>query len=226
MLRTVLLHSVKRKKPAKMEKTRMRKVTSLDGLCEASDEPRKKAATRIFETACDLFYQRGIRAVGVDEIVCQAGVTKPSLYRSFESKDALVAACLESFAADALAELEARIAAAGPAPLDQLRALIAHAAEELAEPDFRGCLMSNAAVEFRDGGHPGYQVIETCKQKVRERLGEITRDYTPDEPDALADGLILLIEGAYFGLLVFGSKGAAKAVIGSGERLIQAHAPK
>lgn len=42
-----------------------------------------RAAERIFDTACDLFYRDGIRAVGVDEIVTRAGVTKPSLYRSF-----------------------------------------------------------------------------------------------------------------------------------------------
>src|SRR5271155_253643 len=54
----------------------------------------KLAADRIREAARDLFYRQGIRAVGVDEIVARAGVTKPSLYRSFASKDALAAACL------------------------------------------------------------------------------------------------------------------------------------
>jgi AcrR family transcriptional regulator len=53
-----------------------------------------RAAERIFETARELFYREGIRAVGVDEIVTKAGVTKPSLYRSFKSKDELVAAVL------------------------------------------------------------------------------------------------------------------------------------
>ncbi len=59
-------------------------------------EPLKGAAQRVFEAARDLFYQRGIRAVGVEEIVCEAGVTKPSLYRNFASKDDLVVACLEN----------------------------------------------------------------------------------------------------------------------------------
>src|SRR5689334_18208895 len=106
----------------------MRKDTILEGCCDAAEGPRKKASDRIFETALELFYQRGIRAVGVDEIVCQAGVTKPSLYRSFESKDALVAACLESFAAEGVAELDTIIEAAGPDPLAKLRAIIRHMA--------------------------------------------------------------------------------------------------
>ena len=50
--------------------------------------------------ARDLFYREGIRAVGVDEIVRQAGVTKPSLYRSFPSKDELAASYLRQYEKD------------------------------------------------------------------------------------------------------------------------------
>src|ERR1044071_2675020 len=59
-------------------------------------EPRL-AVDRIRKTARELFYREGIRAVGVDEIVTRAGVTKPSLYRSFSSKDELAAAYLRDY---------------------------------------------------------------------------------------------------------------------------------
>ena len=49
---------------------------------------------RILETACRLFYQRGVRAVGVDLVVEKAGVAKTSLYRHFGTKDDLIAAFL------------------------------------------------------------------------------------------------------------------------------------
>jgi AcrR family transcriptional regulator len=202
----------------------MRKISTLAGCESAAGEPRKNAATRIFETACDLFYRRGIRAVGVDEIVGQAGVTKPSLYRSFESKDDLVAKCLESFAAEGLAGQEARIAAAGPEPLAQLRALIGFYADEMAQPGFRGCPMSNTAVEFPEEGHPGRLVAEACKTALRERVVGLTRQVAADDPDGLADGLILLIEGAYAAHHVFGSQGPANAFVLASERLIAAHA--
>src|SRR5688572_21467861 len=162
----------------------MRKIKLLSGCEDVCGEPRKKASVRIFETARDLFYRRGIRAVGVDEIVCQAGVTKPSLYRSFESKDDLVAKCLESYAAEGTAEIEARIEAAGPDPLTQLRALIAFYADEMAEPGFRGCAMSNAAVEFPEEGHPGRQVVESCKTALRERVVGLTRRLDVENPEA------------------------------------------
>ena len=84
----------------------------------------KGAGQRIFDSARELFYQRGVRAVGVDEIVCAAGVTKPSLYRSYASKDDLVTACLEKYVEDAEVELQsprpATIRAPGFAPLSAI----------------------------------------------------------------------------------------------------------
>ena len=56
---------------------------------EIISKPRVR--DRIMQTARDLFYSRGIRAVGVDSIACGAGTNKMSFYRCFGSKDALVA---------------------------------------------------------------------------------------------------------------------------------------
>ena len=190
---------------------------------DACAEPRKNAATRIFETARDLFYHRGIRAVGVDEIVCQAGVTKPSLYRSFDSKDDLVAACLESFAAQGKAELDARLEAAGDDPLVQLRALVGHYADKMKLKGFRGCPMSNTAVEFPEPGHPGREVAESCKIETRDRILGIARRLSVDDADALTDGLMLLIEGAFSAHHIFGSQGPSSALVRSADRLIDAH---
>lgn len=190
-----------------------------DGCCE----PKKNAATRIFETAQQLFYERGIRAVGVDEIVCTAGVTKPSLYRSYASKDDLVAACLESYAEEGRDELMARVEAAGEAPLAQLRAIVAHYADEMSEPGFRGCPMSNTAVEFPEEGNPGRAIAETCKAELRALMAGITRKLDIDDPEGLADGLLLLIEGAYSTHQIFGSQGPSLNLVHSADRLIAAY---
>ncbi len=49
---------------------------------------------RILETADLLFYQQGIRAVGVDTIAAEIGISKRTLYNHFPSKDELIAAYL------------------------------------------------------------------------------------------------------------------------------------
>lgn len=69
------------------------------------------AADRIRKTAREMFYRDGIRAVGVDAIVTQAGVTKPSLYRSFSSKDELAATYLRDYDAEFWARFDAACAA-------------------------------------------------------------------------------------------------------------------
>ncbi len=56
-----------------------------------SEHPKPRVRDRIFEVACELFYRHGIRAVGVDAIASEAGTNKMSFYRSFASKDQLVA---------------------------------------------------------------------------------------------------------------------------------------
>ncbi|TIT86989.1 MAG: helix-turn-helix transcriptional regulator, partial [Mesorhizobium sp.] len=64
---------------------------------EVPAAPAPKAADKILDVARDLFYREGIRAIGVDEIVRRAGVTKPSLYRTFPSKDELAASYLRKY---------------------------------------------------------------------------------------------------------------------------------
>ena len=187
------------------------------------DAERKPARQRVFEAAQALFYERGVRAVGVDEIVQRAGVTKPSLYRAFASKDALVAACLEDFTQSARLGVEAVIAAAGDNPAQALRAVIAHFATKMACADFRGCPMSNSAVELTDPDNPARAVALGCKTDLRDRIAQLAADARADDPDGLADGLMLLVEGAFAMHQICGCDGPASALEASAARLLRAH---
>lgn len=193
---------------------------SASGGRPGSETRRKGAAERILETATELFYQRGIRAVGVDEIVRQAGATKPSLYHRFGSKDDLVAACLGRIAEKARAELDARIAGAGDDPLAQLRALVGYCADRVADPEFRGSPMSNTAVEFPDHDHPARAVVVASKVELRERVLAMTRRLATNDPEEMAAGIILLIEGAFSTHHIFGPEGPASALARLVDRLI------
>lgn len=186
-------------------------------------EAKKTAAIRVFEAARDLFYHRGIRAVGVDEIVCKAGVTKPSLYRAFASKDDLVAACLEQSGREGRDALRAVLEAAGDDPRDQLCAMTRFYAAKIASPDFRGCPMSNTAVEIPEPGHPGRAILEESKAQLRGMIVDITRRLDIARPEELADGIVLIIEGAMTAHHIFGSQGPCAAMVATGDALIDAH---
>ena len=92
-------------------------------------------------------------ALGVDEIVCQAGVTKPSLYRSFPSKDELTAECLKADRMEFEQWWNEAVATAG-SPRKQLEALFSAFQSDVCEDEEgRGCPLANAAVvDFRKGG--------------------------------------------------------------------------
>src|SRR5438552_3447449 len=81
------------------------------------------ARDRVFTAAADLFYRKGIHAVGVEEIVREAGVAKISLYRSFASKDDLVVAYLGERSRAFLEAWDDAFDRYRDAPLQQLRAI-------------------------------------------------------------------------------------------------------
>src|SRR5437016_2686051 len=151
---------------------------------------------RILTAARELFYRRGIHAVGVDAIAEAAGTNKMTLYRHFASKDELVAEYLRQFAefADTCWD---RFARAHPGDSRaQLRAWLIEMAEHLASAGERGCALANAAVELPEKDHPARRVIEDFKRAHRARLVELCRNAGLSEPDMLADELHLLLEGA------------------------------
>jgi AcrR family transcriptional regulator len=184
---------------------------------------RRSAADKLCDVAGDLFYKRGIRAVGVEEIVTETGVTKPTLYRNYASKDDLVSACLLKSVEQTQAGLDAIETRFADDPAGALRAIIAFFADVVAEPDYRGCALMNAAVEFPEPGHPVRDVSERFKAGLRGRLAGHTRRLDTRDPDALADGLTLLIEGASTSRHTSGSQGPSAALAKAAEALIGAY---
>jgi AcrR family transcriptional regulator len=155
------------------------------------------ARERILATASELFYREGIRAIGVDTVVERSGVSKTSLYRLFESKDALVAAVAaerdRSFWAwwDRLEQHHA------DDPRALLDALLSGLAKRIGHPAFRGCPFLNLATEFPDPNHPGRVVARGNKEEMRARLAAILARLGAADPDRTASQVALLINGAY-----------------------------
>ena len=187
----------------------------------APDTP--KAADRILSTAGELFYREGSRAIGVDEIVARAGATKPSLYRAFGSKDQLIAAYLEGQGQHMWSFVEAAVAAHPDDPRAQLLAYMEGLGERTTKKTYRGCGLSNAAVEYPDAEHPGRTVAVAYKTRMRGWLRDCAKAMDARKPKRLADELMLLIEGAFITAQLFGPDGPAGAARGAAEALIEAH---
>ena len=189
----------------------------------ATEHPTGRPRDRILSVARDLFYERGVRAVGVDEIAAAAGTNKMTLYRHFASKDLLVAECLREFAREAEAGWD-RLAAAHPGdPRAQLVAWLAKATDHIVADGGRGCALANAAVEITEPDHPARPVIEKYKADMRRRFHQLAREMKSREPEALGDSLMLLWEGAYLTRVTMGQHGPVQGAAKAARALIAAY---
>src|ERR1700736_2617610 len=98
-------------------------------MMSSSEKPAMKE--RILETADRLFYLRGIRAVGVDTIAAEIGISKRTLYNHFPSKDALIEAYL--------ARRFRQVPASDKPPVEQLLGTFDSLERRFAGKGFRGC---------------------------------------------------------------------------------------
>ena len=187
----------------------------------ASSDRAPRAAERIRASARELFYREGIRAVGVDEIVNRAGVTKPSLYRAFPSKDDLAAAYMSDYDREFWPKFEKPEGKTYTDARAQVLAYIRELSRRAAGDGYRGCGLSNAAVEYPGHTHPARLVAEAHKKALRQRLRELAAAMGAHDPRKLGDGLMLLIEGIY----VTGQQsagGPAQSAVSVAEMLIDA----
>lgn len=155
--------------------------------------PLTPAGQRIVEAAEELFYDRGITAVGVDLVAERSGVTKRTLYNQFGSKDALVATYLETRNRRWQTQVEEEVAkskdveAAVTAPFVAL--------EEWTRASTRGCAFINALAELPDPEHPAHRVAADQKRWLHDLFERLATSAGCAEPAELALRLLLLHEG-------------------------------
>lgn len=169
------------------------------------------AARRILEVAAELFYERGITAVGVDRIAAESGVTKRTLYNRFGAKDQLVAAYLMARAGRWRSRIEAALAAlpetSAGSPWDRVLIPFDVLPSWLAEGS-RGCGFVNALAELPDPDHPGHRVATEQKAWLRDLFARLAEDAGVQSPAELADQLLYLHEGAIIASSALGDQHA------------------
>jgi AcrR family transcriptional regulator len=186
----------------------------------------RSARERILETASELFFRHGIRAVGIDTIIARSGVAKMSLYRHFASKDELVVAYLEWRNKTYWEWWDEVLARHSGDPRAQLKGLIAGIAERISNRSFRGCAFLNSASEFptpADGSeHPAHAVSLAHKTELRRRLLDLATALAPRDAEQLADQFLLLFNGAYATAPLLGAEWPRPALDAALDSLIAA----
>lgn len=176
---------------------------------------RAAADTRehILDVAEQLFYWDGIRATGVDKIAAAAGVAPTTLYRSFASKDDLVAAYVDRYAAAYRQWIDDLASAPGSTPRSRILALFDGLADNTNPDQFRGCPFLMALAEYPDPASSAHASAQAVKAWVRAKLRELSGQLpgvTGRQRDVVADQLALVVEGVYASTAALGPNGPAK----------------
>ena len=158
---------------------------------------------RILETTDRLFYRQGIRAIGVDTIAAEVGISKRTLYNHFPSKDELIVAYLT--------RRFRPISISDAPPAEQVLAVFDRLERNCASEGFRGCPFVNAVAELGEPTHAARDIAVAFKEQRRIWFREMLTRLGAGDPDSLATQLSLLVDGAIATALVRGDPAMTRA---------------
>ncbi len=160
------------------------------------DTPREGKG-RLLAVAIDLFYTHGFNAVGLDRILHEAGVTKTTFYKHFESKDQLM---VEAVQVRDRWEQEAWMRAVEQRACGEPRVALLAMFDVLDEwfnaPDFGGCMFINAAAEFPNPADPVHQAAMAHKASFHDWVTSLAREAGVPDAARFVDQYVMLFEGA------------------------------
>ena len=173
-------------------------------------EHRESAAReRILDACYELFSHRGIRAVGVDEVVARSGVAKATLYRHFPSKDDLIIAFLNvreqrwtrNF-------VEAEVLHRAEEPEQRLLAIFDIYDEWFHREDFEACSFVNVLLEL-GRHHPAGAASIRHLEQIRSMVRRFAEDAGLHEADSFVQSWYILMKGS----IVAAAEGDAHAAV-------------
>ena len=168
---------------------------------------------RILETADRLFYLQGIRAVGVDTIAAEIGISKRTLYNHFPSKDALIAAYLN--------RRFKQVPASDKPPVEQILGTFDSLERRFAGKDFRGCPFVNAVAELGAEDQAVRNIAVAFKESRRVWFRDLLMQLDVKDADDLATQLTLLVDGSIAQDLVRNDPSMARAAKAAAQVLLR-----
>jgi AcrR family transcriptional regulator len=155
------------------------------------------ARERILESAYELFSRRGVRGVGIDEVIEGAAVAKATLYRHFASKDDLVIAFLQRREQVwTRGRVEAGARERGVTPEEQLLAIFDVFDEWFREEAFDGCSFINVLLETADLEHPVGEASVAHLETIRGILRGLAEEAGLRDPEGFARKWHILMKGS------------------------------
>ncbi len=172
-------------------------MTVADPIVTAQRAPAA-AKIRILETANRLFYDEGIRAVGIDRLISGSSVTKATFYKHYGSKDTLILDYI-SGRHDAMREKFDAMRTTAASADAALAAVFDDAETEISSRGFRGCAFINAAVEFSEPSHPIRVIVHQHRDWLTDFFAALLKNMGHPMPGDAADDLMLARDGALSG---------------------------
>lgn len=151
---------------------------------------------RIMAVAYELFSTRGVRDVGVNELIERSGVAKATFYRHFPSKDSLVLAFLEQ--RDKQWTMDAILSEAlrrGSSPREQLLAVFDVLGDWFLREDFEGCSFAKVLLEMGPA-HPLGRASISYLTKIRGHIQSAGEAAGLVRSEEFAYSLLVLMKGA------------------------------
>lgn len=172
----------------------------------------KRALKReqLIETAAELFNRYGYHAAGIDHVIAEAGIAKTTLYRHFQSKENLIIAVLRRIDERFREAMRKAVDAATDDPKMKLLATFDFLEGWFCEKSFFGCPFMSAASEYGDRPSLVFQEAAMHKRLMMAYLEELARAAHLKNPQAIAQEINLLHEGAIAMAHITGDAGAAR----------------
>jgi len=181
----------------------------------------RNARGDILEAADELFYGEGFRAVSVDEIAAKAGITKKTLYYHFRSKDELFAAYLEARNQPTLERFQQWAGTDGTV-LERLERMFHRLGRCANMPKWKGCGFVRATSELANTpGHPAIVIARSHKANFEKWLAASLAAERYEDCAALAQSLMVLIDGAVTQILLHRKPSYARAAARAAKALLQ-----
>ncbi|MEK9629914.1 MAG: TetR/AcrR family transcriptional regulator [Nitrospinota bacterium] len=160
------------------------------------------ARERIVEAASALFFNQGYHATTIDQVIEQSGVSRPTVYSHFKTKEDLCLAYLSSRKKLDTERLRNAIAKEKTGK-GKFMAVVKTVSQYMQQTCFRGCGYFNMISEFPDGDHPIVKearlYVDNFREIIRDGVKELKASdskYSKMDLKRMTDTYYLIVCGA------------------------------